>query len=318
MPPRSFALWAALTVVCPLPALAEPAPAPAIAQPVWQAPLDLQDAVRRLAVAREQIARTGQVRLRYTEAQLRAQAESGVVPNSRYLVRLVYGDPRPTDPMGVVRPSGKLPLWVTTFDQLEPADSDPEAITRALGLPYDPRTTYSLLVFRDLGADEASRPPLISPTLPRLTELAAHDLVTPAFPEALLREALAPDYQPAYRALMATFYRRGFKEYINDDVEHFVSTESQLADPAARKRFLARLRVHVQYGASDLFRGDGVTLLMGDQARKAGVLELFCLDPAPKPVGQYEKAGQLVKVACKPLDKPRPLQFVGPEDDARP
>jgi hypothetical protein len=288
--------------------------APAVSPPSWKEPVSLLDAVRRVGVAREVLARGGGVRLRYTEAELHAQASTGTVPNGRFLARLIYGDGKPTDVMGTVRPGGKLPLWVTTFEQLEPVDSDPEAITRVLGIPFDAAQTYTLLIIQDLGADEAQRPKLICPTLSAITELAATDLVTPVYTELDLRDALAPGYQNAYRGLMAGFYRRGFKEYVPDDVEHFIADEPLLHDAQARKRFLTRLRVHVQYGASDLFRGDGVTELLGEQSRKAGVLELFLLDPAPKPIGAYQESGKLVRVPCLPLIKPLPLQFLDPVD----
>jgi hypothetical protein len=268
--------------------------------------------VRRLAAAREALARTNQVRLRYTEAQLRDFVARGVVPHSRYLVRLVYGEARADAPMGFPREGGRLPLWVTTFDQLEPADSDPEALTRVLGLPYDPQQAFTLLVLKDLGADEARRPALICPTLAAIGELACKDLATPYVSRDDLTEAMAPGYQGAYRELMARFYQRGFKEYLQDDVERFIADEPTLKPAAEARRFRARLRVHTQFGASDLFRGDGITQLTGNPGRQAGVMELFVLDPAPKPIGSYEARGQVVRIPCQRLPRTAPITFLDP------
>ncbi|MDB5098916.1 MAG: hypothetical protein JWM80_3337 [Cyanobacteria bacterium RYN_339] len=308
-------LLAALMLAAPSPAQAVPEPV-AIASPGpeagWQEPRDLADAVRRLAAAREALARTNQVKLRYTEAQLRDFVARGVVPNARYMVRLVYGEARVDAPMGFPREGGRLPLWVTTFDQLEPADSDPEAITRVLGIPYDATQAFTLLVIKDLGADEARRPALICPTLAALGNLASQDLATPYVTSADLADAMAPGYQAPYRDLMAAFYQRGFKEYLQDDVERFIADEARLREPAAAKRFRARLRVHVQYGASDLFRGDGITQLTGSAGRQVGVMELFVLDPAPKPIGSYEGRGQLVRIRCAPLPRTAPIAFKDP------
>jgi hypothetical protein len=227
-------------------------------------------------------------------------------------VRLVYGEARADAPMGFPRERGRLPLWVATFDQLEPADSDPEAITRVLGLPYDPNQAFTLLVIKDLGADEATRPALICPTLGAMGDLAKQELVNAYCTPADLAAAMAPAYQPSYRHLMAEFYRRGFKEYLQDDVERFIADEPRLREAAAAKLFRARLRVHTQFGASDLFRGDGITQLTGGGSRQAGVMELFVLDPAPKPIGSYEGKGQLVRIPCKPLPRMAPITFLDP------
>jgi hypothetical protein len=307
-------LAALLLVAGPLPARALPNPV-AIGTPgpaAWQEPRDLADAVRRLAAAREDLAATNQVRLRYTEAQLRDFVARGVVPNARYMVRLVYGEARADAPMGFPREGGRLPLWVTTFEQLEPADCDPEAITRVLGLPYDPNQAFTLLVIKDLGADEARRPALICPTLAAMGELARRELPNAYISAADLAAAMAPAYQAPYRELMGGFYQRGFKEYLQDDVERFIADEPRLKDPEAARRFRARLRVHTQYGASDLFRGDGITQLVGDAKRQAGVMELFVLDPAPKPIGSYEAHGQLVRIRCAPLPRTQPITFLDP------
>lgn len=298
-------LLAAMMTARPVP---PPPESPAVVMSDWQAPTDLQDAVRRLAVARERLGRTGEVRLRYTEAQLRAQAASGRIPNARFLVRLVAKDLRPTDPMGTLNASRHLPLWAATFEQLEAADSDPETITRLLGMPFDGKASYSLLIMTDVGGGA----PMICPTFPAIADLAARDLATPDFPAELLREVVTPAYQQRYAELMTRFYVRGFKESIADDVERFALTDPALHDVEARKRFLARLRVHTQYGASDLFRGDGVTEIVGPDKRLGGVLELFVMDPAPKPIGAYERQGHLVKVPCVPLKKPHRALFLDP------
>ncbi|MNT24889.1 hypothetical protein D3C72_1603880 [compost metagenome] len=90
-----------------------------------------------------------------------------------------------------------------------------------------------------------------------------------------------------------------------------MAKEPGLADPTAQRRFRARLRVHLQFGASELFRGDGMTELVGGDTRRVGVQEVFVLDPAPKPIGEYARSNRLVAVPCRPLAKPG-LRFVEP------
>ena len=40
--------------------------------------------------------------------------------------------------------------------------------------------------------------------------------------------------------------------------------------------------------------------------------ELFLLDPAPKPLGDYARRGEATVVPCTPLTTPGELQFVEP------
>jgi hypothetical protein len=275
----------------------------------FQAPRDLVDAVRRLAEAREVLARTGEVRLRYSEDQLRSLVAKGEVPQPRYLVRLTANELTPEKAMGTLTTAGFLPLWATTFEQLEPADSDPEVLTRVLGMPYDPAKHYTLLVFRN---DAGRWPPMVCPTVKAIAELAARDLSNAFFTPQDLREAMDPAYQPTYRMLMAAFYRRGFKETSQDDVERFITDDSVLHDPLAARRFRSRLRIHVQYGANEFFSGDGVTQVVDASERKLGVQELFVLDTSPQPIGAYENTGKLVRVPCRPMSRNRPARFVGP------
>ncbi len=318
-----FTLFVALMVVGAVaPAWAHPAHAPAAAPAVagpagWREPVDLADAVARLAAARARLAATGRVPLRYTEAQLRAMAKAGDLGNTRYLVRIVPAAPGENALLGFPRPFGKLPLWVATFEQLEAADTDPEVIARLLGLNLDPAASYHVLVLRDLGADAARRPELVCPTRAKIAELAARDLTNAAFGAADFTAVLAKDYRIPYHHLMDDFYKRGFKEYIPDDVDHFIATTPALKDDAAaQKRFRARIRVHAQFGVSEWFRGNGATFMTGGGARELGVHEIFLLDPDPKPIGTYVSQGRLAIVPCKPLVKPGPLVFLEP--DGRP
>lgn len=319
-----WTLFVALVVVAASsPAWAHPPRVPAIARPTpaasepggWRAPVDVADAVVRLAEARKRLAATGRVPLRYNEAQLRAMAKAGDMGNTRFLVRLMLAAPGERALLGYPRAGGKMPLWMATFEQLEAADTDPEVITRLLGLHYAPQASYHILVLRDLGTDAARRPEIVCPTRAKLGELAARDLANATFGAADFTEVLAKDYRIPYHHLMDDFYRRGYKEYIPDDVDHFVATTPALRDDAAaEKRFRARIRIHAQFGASEWFRGNGATFLTGGETRELGVHEIFVLDPDPRPIGAYADRGRLAIVPCKPLLKPGPVVFAEPDD----
>lgn len=276
----------------------------------WAEPKDLAEAVQRLAEVRARIGKTGKVKLRYSEAELRALVSNSPVPQERYLVRLVAYEPQDGDYLGRMRSFGKQTLWAATFEQLEEADTAPEILTRLLGMNYVPQNSYYLLILRDLGADMANRPEMVCPTWEKILELAKRDLSNEFFKNEDFDEAVNGGYGETYRSLMARFYELGYKEYIQADVDKYVdSVESLKSDEHAQRLFRTRLRVHAQYGANELFRGDGLTLFVGDQPRKAGVQEIFLLDPAPKPIGEYAQQGQLRKIKCEPLVKEQPLSF---------
>lgn len=276
----------------------------------WSEPQDIDEAVQRLADVRARLKTTGKVILRYSEAELRALAKYAPVPNERYLVRLVAYEPKDTDKLGRWREFGKMTLWAASYEQLESADSDPEILNRLMGMAYDPKNSYYLLVIRDLGGDPAQRPEMVCPTWEKIRELAKRDLVNEFFTAADFDAALSESYQETYRNLMTAFYQANYKEYIQSDVDAFVNSVDALKnDERAQRLFRTRLRLHAQYGANQMFRGDGLTLFVGDQPRQVGFQEIFLLDPDPKPIGDYVNNNQLRKIKCEPLIKDQPLSF---------
>jgi hypothetical protein len=282
----------------------------------WLEPKDLDEAVERLKAARVRLAASGEVRMRYAEEELRALVKGMPIPRERYLVRLVSREVKEPDMLGVPRAFGKLPVWVTTFEQLEDADTDPEVICRMLGLGYDPKLPYYMLVLRDLGADEAARPEMYCPTRQRILSLASRELVNPFFSGANYEDALSPEYDATYRDYMNRLHQQGLREWVQDDVDRFVESVAELRDNSVlQHRFRTRVRVQVQLGATEEFRGDGLTRLVGDQARQVGVQEIFVLDSSPKPIGEYAAKGQLAKVKCGPLERLRPVRFLEPEGE---
>lgn len=275
----------------------------------WVEPKDIDEAVQRLSEVRTRLKATGKVILRYNEAELKALAKYAPVPDERYLVRLVAYDPKDTDKLGRPREFGKMTLWAATYEQLESADSDPELLNRLLGMSYDPRNSYYLLVLRDFGGDPNKRPEMICPTWEKILELAKRDLANEFFSAADF-DAVAEAYKETYRNDMAAFYKANYKEYAQSDVDAFVSSVPALKNDArAQRLFRTRLRLHAQYGANEMFRGDGLTLFLGDQPRKAGVQEIFLLDPDPKPIGDYVQNGQVRKLKCEPLVKDHSFVF---------
>ena len=93
-------------------------------------------------------------------------AKLGRVPNERFYVRFSTApmdkvtkgiiEPEVNEgPMGFQRTSGRHPLWMSTFDQVENADSDPKLIAELFGTKYDPNSKYVMYIV-DMGRITAS------------------------------------------------------------------------------------------------------------------------------------------------------------------
>lgn len=284
--------------------------------PPWIEPKTLELEARRLNAERHQLAATGIVELQYTVPQLQTLVSEGVVPHGRYLARLASGPLGPDSLLTAQREIPFQPLWFAPMEQTQPADTSPEALTRLFGLNVNPASNYTLLLFKDFGTKNPLPPQTYIPTWEVMRNLSARYLTTPQLTVDEFDAVLTPEYAETYEAYMQAFYAAGFREWVPADVEAFIAQTPSLAnDPVAADLFRARIRVHAQFGASELFLGVGLTQLLGDPDRDIGVQEIFMLVPydPTQTVGYYEQLGQLEQVPCPPLVTRRPLDFTDPD-----
>src|SRR5690606_33083467 len=95
---------------------------------------------------------------------------------------------------------GSVRSWVTTFNQLENADTDPEIIAAVLGVPYDPAASYSLIVV-DTHAPGADQAVTIVPTYKNLGEMAKSE-IKDIDPE-LVDQVMTEEYSETYAETVA-------------------------------------------------------------------------------------------------------------------
>jgi hypothetical protein len=249
--------------------------------------------------------------LAYTVQQLEHLVSEDRIPHDHYLIRVVDFELQDSDTLGRMRSFGQMPLWLSPLEQVEGADTAPEGITRLLGLQYDATKPFSLVLLKDLADVDPSPTQQYCPTWERMRQLAHQYLVTAEYQSADFDAVLNPAYAPIYRDYMTAFYAAGYHEYLPSEVEAFIAATPSLAnDPEAAHLFRTRIRVHVEFGANQYFRGDGLTELLGDPDRHVGVQEVFLLEPEPHTVGYYRAHGNLLSVTCPPIQ--RSLSFAEP------
>lgn len=276
-------------------------------------PKNLAEAVERLAVARENLKRNGYVP-KYTDAELRKMAKKGEVPRERFVVRFSSA-PKVRDtealiaaednegPIGHERDSGRHPLWMSTFDQLENADTDPEVIADVFGTNYNPDEDYVLYIV-DLGEDfEANGSDVFVPTFKNMqkklkTEFAGD--LTPELIDQVMTDEYSVEFREHWKDFNASLKRAG-KHWSNSfDVDEARAFAGKNLTGKDAEAFVTRQKILSEIGAWEVFTGNGLTE-MKSQPGKAGALETLDIQHSPESVKDLVAKGKVIEI---PLSKP--------------
>ncbi|MEX0731904.1 MAG: hypothetical protein WED00_18485 [Aquisalimonadaceae bacterium] len=270
--------------------------------PAREEPADLDEAETRLQAARERLdARERQglpaYEPKYSDAQLAALCDSGDVANARFLVSV---QPRSTNPdakLAFQRDSGLAPIWATSFDMLENADTDPELISQVLGwsAQYDPGKEYVMHIV-DRGEDLTMfGQETIMPTWDNITPVSVKYLQED-FSEDTIQAIMTPEYQEQYAARMEVFFDGGGKEF---DDYHIGKFAGRMA-PAEKQQFEARQAIRLELGANNEFTGNGMTASTAPGGNHHGVVETLTLETDPPMIRELQARGCVKTVDLKP------------------
>lgn len=237
----------------------------------------LVECEQRLIAARERLDKEG-YKAKYTDAEQLAKVQNNSVSNERFLVSFQTKNTSPDTKLAYQRESGLAPIWATSFDQLEYADSDPQLIADILATPYDASKEYVLhIIDRGDDLDQFGQNTFV-PTWDNMQEPTQKYLGGKHDPK-VLSEVMTPEYQEQYAKDISSFKSGGGNEFNKDHQKYYGET----LNPEDRERFLARHDVRTEIGANSEFTGNGLTQSR-EGSTKYGIVETLTLENNPPPI----------------------------------
>jgi hypothetical protein len=188
-------------------------------------------------------------------------------------------------PMGFQRASGRHPLWMSTFDQVENADSDPKLIAELFGTKYDPNSKYVMYIV-DMGENHGvDGPDIFVPTFDNMkTKLKTE--FSGEFPPDHIDKIMTPEYADEFKKHWGEFGKWAKSEGANswDPLSAKQFAESNyFSNDLDRELFVSRSKVLNEVGAWDIFTGNGTTENLTGKGTK-GALEVLTIQHNPSPV----------------------------------
>ncbi len=239
-----------------------------------------EEAEQRLADAREEIQKRKQAgeppyKPKYSDTELLEMVETGPVANERFLVSVQPKNTAHDATLAHQKDSGLVPVWTTSLDQLEAADTDPELIHQVLGAHsnYDPDKEYVMHII-DRGENlENFGNNTIVPDWDNLADASVRELGGP-YDEDIIRETMNSEYQEVYAARMEEFWSAGGNQFTEEHIDIF----SGKLGGKHSKLFVARHKIRTEIGANTEFTGNGLTASTAEGGGEFGVVETLSLE----------------------------------------
>ncbi|MFC3151068.1 hypothetical protein ACFOEK_08515 [Litoribrevibacter euphylliae] len=267
-------------------------------------PSNLVEAKVILEQRRKQIAATG-YQPKYSDKELEHMAQHGDVGAERFQVRFMETNylSSPKEPtehlsgaMGRVMKgeTGEgAKYWSTSLDQLEDADTDPQLICEKLGLTYDQKADYCLVIVDTQKAVPMTGVKSVSATFENVSEFANTELPED-FPKSFTDETMTPKFQEKY----AQHYKAADQqEYFEDEWSsksfdrYLNSTDLSKADKKLMKQ---RFDMHGTIGNNEDYLGNGLTKNNNPSVdQKYGVVETLNFERQKINLAQLDQANAI-------------------------
>jgi hypothetical protein len=215
-------------------------------------PQTLDDCAHCLKDARERLI-TGGYQAKYTDEQQLAKVKNNEVSQERFLVSFQTKNIDPDAKLAYQRDSKLVPIWATSFDQLENADTDPKLIA-------------------DIGQNT------LIPTWDNMQE-PTQKYLGGKHDSAVLSEVMTPEYQKQYAKDIEQYHMIGLNEFNPDDQKDYL----EYLPVQDKQKFSARHNVRTEIGANSEFTGNGLTQ-SSEGSTRYGVVETLTLENNPPPI----------------------------------
>ncbi|MDP5134643.1 hypothetical protein ORJ04_01600 [Rheinheimera baltica] len=266
-------------------------------------PQSLEDCEALLKKAADDLAINGYVP-KYSDAELRTMAAAGTLPNDRFMVRFSPSADSIDAPIGHMRSSGRHPLWMSTFDMIERADTDPALIADLFGTKYNPNKEYTLYIV-DRGENYLTDgSDTFVPTFDNMQSKLKDEFSGDIKPE-LIEQVMTAEYSEEFRAHWAAFNKdvvgngQDWRDtFETKEAERFAS--EYFTDPVEQDKFIARQKILSEIGAWEVFTGDGLTERYS-QKGSPGALEVLEIQHKPESLRELEsrKSVKAIKLSGK-------------------
>ena len=244
-------------------------------------PKSLDECEKRLIAARKRLEKNG-YQAKYSDEEQLEKVQRNSVSKERFLVSFQTKNDSPGTKLAFQRDSGLVPIWATSFDQLENADSDPRLIADILATPYDPSKDYVLhIIDRGENLDQFGQNTFV-PTWENMQAPTQKYLAGKHDPK-VLSEVMTPEYQRKYAADISEYHSLSLNEFDIEDQREFASGLSS----ADREMFYARHNVRTEIGANSEFTGNGLTLSR-EGSTTYGIVETLTLENNAAPIASMK------------------------------
>ncbi|MBV1919554.1 MAG: hypothetical protein KUG73_02650, partial [Pseudomonadales bacterium] len=275
-------------------------------------PASLDDATNRLKTMRAEIQTNG-FSAKYNDDELVAMAASGKVAKEQYQVRFMpkgyLVDTRNTPDIPLSgkmggdfkgKSSDGIKYWSTSFDQLEDCDTDPKLIAEKVGVPYDPKEEYALVIVDNSKAAGISGTHAISPTFKDLGDFAKQELPD-QFDAKTIDKLYTPEYQAKYNELYQEANEQGMNVWKKKGMRDFKAILKQKGEDV--ELFQKRVSLHDKLGSNEDFLGNGLTKnLIPNGKQQYGVAETFTYEHTPQNLAALKEYGAITIIdSLKPI-----------------
>ncbi|MDX5407349.1 MAG: hypothetical protein LPK11_10005 [Chromatiaceae bacterium] len=249
----------------------------AVAKPVASKkvePESLEHAQQILAERRKQIEQSG-YQPKYSDAELLAMAKAGDIANDRFHVRFMAASNLRYNSLGAALQgnTGKgAKYWSTTFDQMEAADTDPELICKTIGIDYDPKTDYALVIIDAEKAHKIADTKCVVASFDELNKFCKEELSS-KFTHEEIDTLLSDEYQQYYAKKYEEACASPFMESpgdIDGAYDYFTEQNMPEEELALLKK---RIDMHKTLGNNEHYLGNGLTKNLLEGKQQYGVVE---------------------------------------------